>query len=1333
MRPGFFGREAELERLLALFRATAARRPDGRHAGPQMAFVLAESGVGKSRLVQELYIRLTEDPEWDPPAIDYWPPAFGDGGVNLAVVPSMKGHVPKGPPRFAWLGARWQSPDERNALERRSVLPDLRSSVTVHAEVLRSHGSAWSDAVARAVATAREEATGVVIDVVGIPFFGLMSKVATNVKEFATERLTGPKRFEQVEADDIQGEVDEVLECLRLLMDGKGAVPTVLWLDDAQWIDPESLEFVRRLWAEAERRRWPLLVVVTHWEREWRELKLEAAAGAAAAGLVGFEGLPGVSVLQLSNADPGPLDAYLVSRLHGLTPPQRTMLVDKAGGNFLTMVENVGELLRHPANFVGRDPAAALSPAGERKVERWESIREKRVEQRFGELEDEVRDVLGWSSQLGLRFLREVVEEFAQGTAALREPTALIERCVDPYVILGKPGEYTREFRDKAFHAVASRHFADYGEEHREALSALLRRHLERWVNDSFDDRGSEIWPDAAKGIAPPGRSATALPNEERRDLLAMAMRELPLPAVPDWGDPQQVAAFRAVYLGIITEHRDGLWHRVAALCRRLDGSSLELIPRSVLSLADQEWLRDAASEAGAFAVAERIAGSALQARRGLVAADAPDARLTDLVAALIKTGNMAEARGALGRALSSYEEGLAITRRLVLEEATGDRLGLLADCLSNVGDVLQIRGDMDGALNSYEESLAVQQRLIAEEATPSRLRNLGMLQLSIGAILEARGDWTGALARYEGSLALVQRLIAEEDTPRRQRDLDVVLNNIGDVLLARGDWDGALRRYTEGLAISRRLVEAEETPLRVRDLFVSLSKMGVILEQRGDLGGALENYGEALSIAQRLLAEEETADRLRDVALSLQNVGDILRARTDWAGALERYEASLAISRRLLAQEETSAYLRDVGVTVDRVGDIHKARNDWDGALERYEESLAIVRRLLAQERSPRHLRDLSISLDNVAGILRARNDWEPALERHEESLRIRRSLLAMEETPERLRDVGISLNSVGEVLEHRGRLDEALPRYEEGLAIVRRLLAVEETPQRLRDLSVSLENLGDIHQARGDWEPAVANHRECLLIRRRLVALEETPGRLKDVSYALMRLGNICEAQGRSAEALPYHEESLAIARRLLAVEETPGRLHDLTVNLDNVADVLAAGDDREGALRRYTESLEIRLRLCAREGTPDRMRQTGLSLARTGHLERELGRTEAALGRYVAYIELAGRLARLVEAEPEPFVSALNEELWYTHLAAGCLIDLNRAVEAASLLAGGRAQADRLAEVCGDSEMYLDTVAAYWESAATTAEALGDAAGATTAAARGAEFRRRIAAGS
>ena len=158
---GFYGRETEIAWLRGMFEQCAARNADGRFTGgPRMAFVIAESGIGKSRLVQELYLQLTSDATWDPPTIDYWPDAFLEVGAQLRTVPDMKGHVPKGPPRFAWLGARWQTTEVRNVQERRSILPSLRSSVMVHAEILKSHGSAWADAAMRVTESVRKDGVG---------------------------------------------------------------------------------------------------------------------------------------------------------------------------------------------------------------------------------------------------------------------------------------------------------------------------------------------------------------------------------------------------------------------------------------------------------------------------------------------------------------------------------------------------------------------------------------------------------------------------------------------------------------------------------------------------------------------------------------------------------------------------------------------------------------------------------------------------------------------------------------------------------------------------------------------------------------------------------------------------------------------------------------------------------------------------------------------------------------------------------------------------------------------------------------------------------------------
>ena len=84
------GRESELGQLRDAFDAAAgaAKGVDGR--GPRIVVVLlAESGLGKTRLVQELYLQLASDAVWDPPSHDYWPAVLGDQRDGLRVNPEL--------------------------------------------------------------------------------------------------------------------------------------------------------------------------------------------------------------------------------------------------------------------------------------------------------------------------------------------------------------------------------------------------------------------------------------------------------------------------------------------------------------------------------------------------------------------------------------------------------------------------------------------------------------------------------------------------------------------------------------------------------------------------------------------------------------------------------------------------------------------------------------------------------------------------------------------------------------------------------------------------------------------------------------------------------------------------------------------------------------------------------------------------------------------------------------------------------------------------------------------------------------------------------------------
>jgi hypothetical protein len=747
---GFHGREKEFAWLRGMFDAVATRGADGKFTGPRMAVIVAEIGIGKSRLVQELYIRLTNDPQWDPPEVDYWPEAFSDGGANLRAVPDMEGHVPKGPPRFAWLGARWKSPDERDAPPRRSVLPEVRSSVMVHAKILKSHGSAWSDAASRLSESVCKEGVGESIsaaaDFVGIPFFGLMSKLAKGTKDLVVDRLAGPKSFVQVEAEVIKSEVDDVLDCMRLLLNGSGAVPSVLWLDAAQWIDDQSLVFLRRLWNEAERRKWPLLVVATHREREWRELAWAERTRDAGETLRDFAGRDGVEVTVLENAARGALRACVVERLPGLTEAQQSLLVEKAGGNFLTMAENIGELLADPVWFEGERIDGPLTEGAVDHIRGFPSERELHVRKRFNELGSEMKKLLGWSTQLGSPFISEVVEDFARDRVSPMDPAGAIEKCVDPYVVLAKPSPLLREFRDPLFHNLANDYRSRALKADSEKLSAVLRRHLVEWVNNSFSEAGDTIWPsgDPESDLQPIARSITAVELTEGRELVRIAIRELAMPASPCSESLEDAAAIRARYLLLeMSEAEWGRWSQeVTFHCFVRVNDSVEFwsrLPEQVLGrYSRKQWAK--------LALSAGTAGLAVALESSLLALLQPDGRCSNGCAPSTSMTKQLEAAEIRFETQGSWTELIACLSDLGRSDP---------EVLLRLARAKSANSDFSGAELAYEHWLQFGRASARRTGEWAEYRRLARGLFEYAAALEERESFARAVELLEELIAI--------------------------------------------------------------------------------------------------------------------------------------------------------------------------------------------------------------------------------------------------------------------------------------------------------------------------------------------------------------------------------------------------------------------------------------------------------------------------------------------------------------------------------------------------------------------------------------------------
>lgn len=903
------GREREIAWLRSQFDQVAAKSGDGRHTGPRMAVITAETGYGKSRIVQELYLRLAQDPLWDPPQHNYWPDAFRDVGAQLRVNPDMHGHVPGGPPRFLWLGMRWQPSDARN-VDSRSALPELRDELLVHIQIVDQHRAVMERAVEaqrsllgkRGLASGAKEFAGMALEKVaenlGIPFAGVALKILGKTKDLVQDNLAGPRSHDSVRDQTASDLVDDLLECLDSVLHGPYARPVVLWLDDAQWMDMRTAAFLERAWAMGRRRRWPLFVVATHWEREWRE-RLQLSAQERRGTLAAHAGEEGVQTWMLAKAADHELAGLMQALLPGLTPAQRRLLLEKADGNFLTMRENLGELLGEPLNFVDGDPEGELTAEGEDFVRSWESERAKRVEQRFRALEPKVRNLLGWSSRLGVRFLHHVVSDFAARHASVRDGEEVFQWCEDPGAILAKPNRLTREFRDKAFHIVAARHFGIYMRKWEHELEAVLQTRLAQWIDGSFDSEGelrdaaNATTQDTAWQLKACGESG------ELRDLLAMALSG----GVDSAKTLNSNTRVRAIVLAILNDHEARLWSDVRHYATLLDVAAGDSLPIAVIGARLRANLVACLAAAGAHAQATRWNTTLLNRARLAGHAEQICERLEWQVACL-------GAQGLHEESLVYAREACELRRAAKVLDPQAATSCALASALEACAGTLEQLWDLHGADHVLQEAIALRREL-EPQVRSGGIALAAALRLA-GDLAWWRDDLTQAAAHYAESTQQYAKA-AKNGGEDARFGLWRSLRSEAEVALRTTSVEAAHALGMEALDLVRGLVDDYGRPSHITALGQSLNLLGEICRIGGTSADALTWHSEALSVQRSLVAEVPLPVHWRAVSSSLDNLGLLAESELNLALALRHYQDSLDISWQLWRERPDLNHANDL------------------------------------------------------------------------------------------------------------------------------------------------------------------------------------------------------------------------------------------------------------------------------------------------------------------------------------------------------------------------------------------------------------------------------------
>ena len=466
----FVDRPAELE-VLSQSWAKAKR------GVPQFVGIVAEQGFGKTRLVQRLFEELstTEDGSG---AAGWWPDSLQDSQAFDCVTPALRDQ-PEGAMPFLWWGIRLRDPGDagiRYTTELSSARDTLRSYLRKELS-LRAKHERYRKMVGTGAKLAMDIAIEQAANAASLGFAGTLKSIGE----------AGKQIYDIQKADGLgQDHVNDIISDLRavcaLPVGQLNPIPMCLFIDDYQFLsaDLEACRLLDELSLVARSEGWPLLILVTSWERGWK-------------GEVNQTRMKGWG-LECSTIDLGPLAMETLVReaLPGLTQSQVAMFLERSEGNPRSLKYLLANLIDdHRYLFEGRDTSCPLTPEGETYVH--SQTHDKVVAERFAGSPEEVKSLLATASVQGISFAPPVAIQMSK-LLNLAAGDRGIVKAERPYAFITVKGPDFAEFRQANVWRAASAWLPNLAdaraaqEAYQQALTSLAKEAERKQVADGSDE-----------------------------------------------------------------------------------------------------------------------------------------------------------------------------------------------------------------------------------------------------------------------------------------------------------------------------------------------------------------------------------------------------------------------------------------------------------------------------------------------------------------------------------------------------------------------------------------------------------------------------------------------------------------------------------------------------------------------------------------------------------------------------------------------------------------------------------------------------------------------------
>lgn len=455
----FCDRESELQQLIDCWhRAKDLTSPE-----PSLVVIKGERGLGKTRLALELYrwLSLHEDD-------GYWPDDLNASGKNLDVNPAPELCKFAVPIPYLWWGMRCADREAENSIAGdaiasydRLVAPHL---VTLSMRAMMqsraiSIGKAWLsvgiDAAASALQVDTVLSVGKAIgESVKIVKSGLDQKSAMHVRTAASKHALS-------RSDALLVDLEKVFNpALRSF----AKTPGVLLVDDAQFcaLDPALPSFLERLLKLATTQKWPVLILATHWRREFSEwggapTKVSQSSLPQIIARVASSDI-GLVVHEIDLAVVADLEPALHEFFPGLTKFQKHQILKRVGGNPRFLEQIIALMAESEDWFIRCDTSQQLTPEGLEEIIKATPDILTTVMRRLRAAPEGVQQVLGLASAQGMQFLPRIVHEMGV-TLLDRYLEGHLAAAEDPYsmVVGTRSGSRIGMFSERLVQEVATK------------------------------------------------------------------------------------------------------------------------------------------------------------------------------------------------------------------------------------------------------------------------------------------------------------------------------------------------------------------------------------------------------------------------------------------------------------------------------------------------------------------------------------------------------------------------------------------------------------------------------------------------------------------------------------------------------------------------------------------------------------------------------------------------------------------------------------------------------------------------------------------------------------